>query len=453
MHYKPYPYQTFCEEQILAKENVGLFLDMGLGKTVITLTALEKLRLDRFLIDKTLVITPIQTALHTWPAEIEKWGHLSLLSYQKVLGSQAARLKALEQDADIYIINPDNIVWLVQHYKAKWPFSTVVIDELSVFKSHKAKRFRALKKIRPYIKRVIGLTGTPAPNSLMDLWAEVYLLDQGERFGQRFTTFRDTYFLPDKRNGHIVYSWKLKDGAEAEIFDKIKDLCVSMKAEDYLELPDTLYIRHQPELSTKSLAEYKKLEKETFLEFDAGIIDGTTAAVLIQKLLQAAGGASYDECGNTIKLHSEKLDYFAELVEEAGSQPVLVFYTYRHELERLKERWPDAVEVKEPGAVEAWNKGEIKMLLAHPKSAGHGLNLQAGGHIIIWYSLPLSLELYQQANARLARMGQLKPVQVHHILMKGTLDSWVLDTILAPKEERQNRLLEAVKEKVQEVLA
>ena len=327
----------------------------------------------------------------------------------------------------------------------------VIIDELSSFKSSKAQRFRALKKVRKYIKRIVGLTGTPSPNGLLDLWPEMYLLDEGKALGKTLTGYRDTYFVPDKRNATTIFSWKLKDGAEELIYEKIGKLCISMNAADYLQLPDRLFLRREFELTPEAMELYKTLERDTLLPFADGDIDAPTAAVLTNKLLQAAGGAAYDENGNVKVLHDCKLEALDQLIEEANGQPVLVFYAFRHERDRIMERYPEAVDIKDDGAVVRWNEGKIPIMLAHPASAGHGLNLQAGGHIAIWYGLPTSLELYQQANKRLHRPGQKKTVLIHHILMKDTYDYRVLDDILAPKEVRQNACLEALKARIKEV--
>ena len=451
MKYSPYSYQAFAEQFIIGHPAAGLLLDMGMGKTVITLSAVEKLMHDYFEIRKVLIIAPLEPAGHTWPDEVEKWDHLKGLKVSKVLGDLQTRKKALTEDADIYIINRENVVWLVEQYKGRWPFDMVVIDELSSFKSSKAQRFRAMKKVRKYIKRMVGLTGTPAPNGLLDLWPQMYLLDEGNALGKTLTAYRNTWFIPDKRNGMIVYSWKPVAGAEEEIYKRIDPFCVSMKSADYLTLPERLSIRHEIEMPESAAAMYRQLERDMLLPFEDGDIDAPTAAVLTNKLMQAAGGTVYDENGNVRILHDAKLDYLDSLIEGANGQPVLVFYAYKHEKDRILERHPEAVEVKNENAIARWNEGNIPILLAHPASAGHGLNLQFGGHIIIWYSLSCSLELYQQANKRLHRMGQQNTVLIHHLLMKGTIDTRVLDDILTTKEVRQNALIEALKAKIKEV--
>nr|DAQ15828.1 MAG TPA: Chromatin remodeling complex ATPase [Caudoviricetes sp.] len=451
MEYKPYYYQDFAEKFILDNPEAGLLLDMGMGKTVTSLSAADKLLNDYFAVSKVLVIAPLKPAKETWPPEVKKWDHLKHLKLSLILGSKAERIAACEREADIYIVNRENVVWLVDYFKSKWPFDMVIIDELSSFKSSKAQRFRALKKVRKYIKRIVGLTGTPSPNGLLDLWPEMYLLDEGKALGKTLTGYRDTYFVPDKRNATTIFSWKPKDGAEELIYEKIGKLCISMNAADYLQLPDRLFLRREFELTPEAMELYKTLERDTLLPFADGDIDAPTAAVLTNKLLQAAGGAAYDENGNVKVLHDCKLEALDQLIEEANGQPVLVFYAFRHERDRIMERYTEAVDIKDDGAVVRWNEGKIPIMLAHPASAGHGLNLQAGGHIAIWYGLPTSLELYQQANKRLHRPGQKKTVLIHHILMKDTYDYRVLDDILAPKEVRQNACLEALKARIKEV--
>ena len=453
MEHKPYYYQAFAENFILNNAAAGLLLDMGMGKTAISLTAADKLLFDYFAVRKVLVIAPLKPARETWPPEAKKWDHLRHLRFSLILGSKKERIAACSKEADIYIINREQVVWLVDYYKSAWPFDMVIIDELSSFKSSKAQRFRALKKVRKYITRIVGLTGTPSPNGLLDLWPEMYLLDEGKALGKTLTSYRETYFVPDKRNATTIFSWKPKDGAEDAIYERLDGLCISMKSSDYLKLPDRLMLRREFELSEKAAELYRTLERDTLLPFADGDIDAPTAAILTNKLLQVAGGAAYDENGNVKILHEDKLEALDQLIEEANGQPVLVFYAFRHELERILARYTEAVDIKEKDAVTRWNQGEVPILLAHPASAGHGLNLQEGGHIAIWYSLPTSLELYQQANKRLHRPGQKSTVLIHHILMKGTYDYRVLDNILAPKEVRQNACLEALKARIKEVAA
>lgn len=451
MKFEPKYYQQFCIDKILHQDNVGLLLDMGMGKTAITLTAVEQLIYDYFSVRKVLVIAPLRPAVETWPTEVAKWDHLKHLKVSLCCGAKADREAGLAADADIYVINRENVPWLVEYYKTKWPFDMVVIDELSSFKSSKAQRFRALKKVRKYIKRIVGLTGTPAPNGLLDLWPQMYLLDQGEALGKTLTGYRSLYFDPDKRNATVIFSYKLKEGAEQKIYEKISDLCVSMKTGDFLELPERLDVRHEIVLSKESMDKYKQLEKDMLLTYEEGDIDAGSAAILTNKLLQVAGGAAYNENGEVQEIHEDKLQALDDLIEQANGQSILLFYAFKHERDRIKARYPEAVDVKEPKAVERWNEGKISILLAHPASAGHGLNLQFGGHIVIWYGLPMSLELYQQANKRLHRMGQKETVLIHHLLAKGTIDERVLDLILTSKEERQDKLIEALKARIREV--
>lgn len=384
MKYTPYPYQAFAEKFVLEHKAAGLFLDMGLGKTAITLSACEKLLRDYFETSKVLVIAPLLPARETWPDELAKWDQLEGLTYSLIIGTAQERIDALHTDADFYIVNRENVVWLVDYYKKKWPFDMVVIDELSSFKSSKAQRFRALRKVRKYIDRIVGLTGTPAPNGLLDLWSQVYLLDEGARLGRTLSAYRDTYFTPGRRgpNG-IIYDWNLKDGAREAIFAKLSDLCISMETTG---LPERLTIPHEVKLSEKAAAMYQQLERTMLLPFADGDVDAATAAILTNKLLQLAGGAVYDENGKAQIVHDQKLEVLNQLIEEANGQPVLVFYNYKHELDRLQARYPQAVHVKEENVVKRWNAKEIPILLANPASAGHGLNLQFGGHIAIWYS-------------------------------------------------------------------
>ena len=449
MEFRPYYYQRFTKQFIIDHPFAGLFIDMGMGKTVVTLSAIKELKYDYFAINKVLVIAPLRPAKETWPCEIKKWDHINDLTSTCVLGSAAERLSALEKDVDIYIINRENVVWLTEYYKQRWPFDAVVIDELSSFKSNKAERFRALKRVRKYITRIVGLTGTPAPNNLLDLWPEMFLLDEGMSLGKTLTGFRNQFFVPDKRNRDIVYSWKPKPNAEEEIYKLIAPVCVSMKSSDYLRLPERIFSRR--EFNLESMDTYKKLERDMVLPFAEGDIDAPTAAVLTNKLLQLSGGAVYDEYGKTHIFNNEKLDVLEELVEEANNQNILLFYMFKHEKNRILERFKDARDISEPGIIDEWNRGKIKMLVAHPASAGHGLNLQFGGHIIVWFGLPTSLELYQQANKRLHRPGQKHPVLIQLLIAKGTYDERVLDCILATKERNQNALVEALRAKIKEV--
>lgn len=446
--YKPHNYQKYAEEFLLDHDEAGLFMDMGLGKTVVTLTALSKLSWD---IDRVLVIAPKRPAIDTWPDELNKWDHLHSLSWALAVGDPAERKAALAAGKYITIINRENVAWLVDQYKRKpWPFDCIVIDELSSFKSSKSQRFRALKRIRPFVRRVIGLTGTPAGNGYMDLWAECYLLDQGKALGKTLTGFRDLYFTPGRRNGNIIYEWNLRENAKELILDKLQPMCVSMKTEDYLELPDRLDIIRRFELSEKSKKKYRQMEKDLLLEVDDEMIDAVNSVVLTIKLMQICSGAIYDEEHEAVYLHDEKFEALDQLLEEAEGENVLIFYQFRHELERLKARYPEAVDIKEPDAIKDWKAGKIKMLLAHPASAGHGLNLQSGGSISIWFSLPTSLELYQQAIKRLHRQGQQNVVRNYILIARDTFEEEVYYRILMSKETRQNAILELLKAKIKE---
>lgn len=434
---KLHEYQEYAKTWIVEHSHCGLLLDMGLGKTLTTLAAIDEIENIFCEGNKILIIAPKKVADETWSAEIEKWGFE--FTYSKVLGSTKKRLEALEKEADIYIINRENVVWLVEYYKTKWPFTFVVIDELSSFKSSKSKRFRALRKVRPKIKRFVGLTGTPAPNSLIDLWPQIYLMDGGKRLETSQTKFKDRYFRPDKQNGPIVYSWALRPNAEEEIYQKIDDICISMKAKDFLNLPPRT--DNVVAIKLSDMRAYKQFEKDLVLELEDQEVTASNSAVLANKLLQMANGAIYDDEKNVISIHDDKLEALEDIVEDSQGQPILVFYQYKHDLERLKKKFPQAEELT---TVDKWNSGKIPMLLCHPQSAGHGLNLQKGGHIIVWFGLTWSLEYYQQANARLDRQGQTEPVIIHHLVAEGTVDEKVL-SILQGKEKNQNALLEAVK--------
>ncbi|MEG1297098.1 MAG: SNF2-related protein, partial [Niameybacter sp.] len=384
MHFKPHSYQEYAIDKIIELGAVGLFMDMGMGKTVSTLTAVLQLLFDYFEVGKVLVIAPLRVADATWTDEVGKWEHLSDLKVSKVLGSQDDRLKALSKQADIYVINRENVSWLVGRYKQHWPFDMVVVDELSSFKSPKSKRFKDLKRVLPYIKRIVGLTGTPAPNSLMDLWSQLYLLDKGERLGKTLTAYREKYFSPDKRNQHIVYTYKLKSFAEEAIHKQIGDICISLSAEDYLDLPERIDNVVKVKLNDKVMQQYKEFERQNLLELQDTDITAATAGVVVGKLLQMANGNIYDDQGEVHRIHDAKLEALSEIIEHVNGQPVLVFYNFKHDYDSLVRRFkklePKTLQTGED--IKAWNQGKIKMLLAHPASVGHGLNLQAGGNII-----------------------------------------------------------------------
>lgn len=454
MNFKPYAFQQYCIDRVIKDDAVGLYLDMGLGKTVITLTAINDLRLNRFLIHKCLVIAPKRVAETTWSREAKKWDHLRHLRISAVLGSKKQRLEALKNAADIYVINRENVTWLVEHYKTDWPFDMVVIDESSSFKNHKAKRFKALCWVRPHIKRIVELTGTPAPNGLLDLWAQLYLLDQGERLGKRITHYRERYFEPDQRSRDVIFSYRPKPGADEAIRKKIADICVSMKAEDYLDLPDVTEVIVPVELDSKAKALYTKMEKEMLLDFDETIIDAGSAAVLTNKLLQLCNGAVYDEQRKVTEVHQCKIEAFLELVEGLNGQPALVFYSYKHDLDRLQQALSGTglrvCLLKGPEDEDGWNSHKIDILLAHPASCAFGLNLQEGGNQVIWFGLPWSLELYQQANKRLHRQGQKEKVIIHHLVVEGGVDEDVMKA-LESKSNTQEQLLEALKVRIQEI--
>lgn len=449
MEFRPHDYQKRAISFILEHPASGLFLEMGLGKTVITLTAVDILMNDRFEVSRVLVIAPLRVAEDTWSRESEKWDHLQHLRISKILGSAAERSRALEAEADVYVINRENVVWLVEYLailKRKWPFDMVVIDELSSFKSNQSKRFKALKKVRPLIDRMVGLTGTPAANSLMDLWAEIYLLDRGQRLGQTIGSYRDAYFRAGWGNGMIVYKWEARPGAMQAITGKIADITMSMKAEDYIELPDRIDNMISVKLSDKEMEKYKDMEQQSLLELDDDSkIIALDAAAVMSKLLQMANGFIYTEEHEAIHLHDAKLEALEEIIEAADG-PVLVYYNFKADKEKLLEKFKDAEVLEDDKTISRWNQGKIKILLAHPASVAYGLNLQEGGHIIVWYGLPWSLELYQQANARLHRQGQQKPVMIYHLLAKGTADEQVIKKLEA-KDVTQSALIEVLKDR------
>lgn len=443
MRYQPHNYQQTATRFIVEHPEAAILLGMGLGKTIITLTAVWELLLDYFTVSRVLVIAPLRVARDTWPAEASKWDHLNGLSVAVAVGSKADRLAALSKSAMVTVINRENVPWLVAHYGDAWPFDMVIIDELSSFKNHRAKRFTSLVKTRPHVTRWVGLTGTPASNGLMDLWAEFRLLDGGARLGRFITRYRDRWFTPDKRNGMQVFTYKPREGAEDEIYDAISDMTLSMRTTDHLQLPGLTVTTQAVNLGTRERKVYDRLKADMVIELEGQTVDASNAAALSGKLLQLASGAVYDEHGQVVEVHSAKLDALEDLIEAANGQPLLVAYWYRHDLERIRARFPHARELKTSTDIATWNNGEIPLALIHPASAGHGLNLQAGGHLLVWFSLTWSLELYQQTNARLHRQGQREPVTITHLATIGTLDEKVLAALDA-KDTTQAALIDAV---------
>lgn len=429
--------------------NISNILGYGLrlGKTVLTLTALNNLLFDSFEIHKILIIAPLRVARDTWPSEIEKWDHLKDLKYSVALGSEKERKAAFIIKADIYIINRENVKWLVEDSSLPFDFDTLIIDELSSFKNHQAKRFRSLMKVRPKIKRIVGLTGTPASNGLIDLWAEFRLLDMGQRIGRFIGKYRDDYFVPDKRNQQVIFSYKPKPGAEEEIYKKISDITISMKGSDYIKLPELVINEVQVNLSEKEMKIIDDMKKELVTKIKDDEITASNAAALSTKLLQMANGAVYGEAGEVINIHERKLDALEDLIESANGKPVLISYWFKHDMKRISERF--SVETLDSAdSIKRWNKGEIPVAIIHPASAGHGLNLQTGGSTLIWFGLTWSLELYQQTNARLWRQGQKDTVVIHHIISKGTIDERVMKA-LKNKDNTQAALIDAVKVNLQ----
>ncbi|MFL0197371.1 SNF2-related protein [Clostridium sp. WILCCON 0269] len=451
MDFIPHAYQRYCISRMLTDKALGLFLDMGLGKTVITLTAVNDLKYNRFAIAKVLVIAPKKVAEATWSKEAVKWDHLRMLRVISVLGAKTKRVRALNTPADIYVINRENVPWPVEYYRNAWPFDMVVVDEFSSFKNHQAKRFKSLTWVRSHIERFVGLTGTPAPNGLLDIWAQMYLLDEGKRLGKRITHFRERYFEPDQRDRDHVFTYMPKPGAGEVIQRLIGDICISMKAEDYLELPDCITVDTEVVLDSKAKKAYEKLERDMLLEVDESTIDAGTAAVLTNKLLQLCNGAVYDENRNIVPIHDCKIKAFMELLEGLNGQTALVFYSFQHDLVRIKKVLSGlglrVRELKGSQDEDDWNAGKVDILLAHPASCAYGLNLQKGGHHAIWFGLNWSLELYQQANKRLHRQGQQEKVIIHHLVVEGGVDEDVIST-LGDKSSTQDRLMNALKARI-----
>jgi SNF2 family DNA or RNA helicase len=449
MKYEPHNYQVHATRYIEEHPNCAVWLDMGLGKTSIAMTALNNLLFDSFEAHRILVIAPLRVARYTWPVEADKWDHLQNLICSVAVGTEADRRRALLQQADIYIINRENVQWLIEESNLPFNFDTLVVDELSSFKNYQAKRFRALMRVRPRVKRVIGLTGTPSTNGLMDLWAEFRLLDMGQRLGRFIGRYRLDYFQPDKRNGHIVFNYKPLPGAEERIYDKISDITISMKSTDHLKMPELISSEYTVYLSESEKQRYEELKTDLILQLPSGDITAANAAALTGKLCQMANGAIYSNDGQVSPIHERKLDALEDMIEAAGGNPVLVAYWFKHDLvciaQRLRKLGVAYAKLDTKGSFEKWNTGELPVALIHPASAGHGLNLQSGGSTLIWFGLTWSLELYQQTIARIWRQGQrAKTVVVHHIITNGTIDERILK-VLSKKDSTQAALIEAVK--------
>jgi len=443
MKYEPHEYQVYATEYILQHPIAAILLNMGLGKSVITLTAIFDLTLDSFLIRKVLVIAPLRVARDTWPAEIEKWDHLRGLTYTVAIGSESQRKAALLQRVQVYLINRENVEWLVTKSGLPFDYDMVVVDELSSFKSHQAKRFRSLVKVRPLVKRIVGLTGTPASNGLIDLWAEFRLLDMGQRLGRFIGNYREAFFIPDKRNGQVIFSYKPKSGAEEAIYRLISDITISMKGSDYLKLPELVINEVPVRMSASEAQHYQTMKAEMVLSLKDREIDAANAAALSGKLLQMANGAVYCADGSVARIHDRKLEALEDIIEAANGKPVLIAYWFRHDLKRILERFA-AEKLDSADSIRRWNEGKIQLGVIHPASAGHGLNLQSGGSALVWFGLTWSLELYQQTNARLWRQGQKDTVVIHHITARDTIDEQVMKA-LKGKNNTQAALIDAVK--------
>ena len=449
MKYNPHDYQKYAVGYIESHPIAAVLLDMGLGKTSITLTAVNDLMFDSFEVHKILILAPLRVARNTWGAEIEKWDHLKGLKYSAAVGTAAERIAALKAEADIYIINRENVQWLISESGIPFDFDMVVIDELSSFKNHQTKRFKALMKVRSKVKRIVGLTGTPSSNGLMDLFAEFRLLDMGERLGRFIGQYRTAYFQPDKRNGQIIFSYKPLPGAEKRIYDKISDITISMKSTDHLQMPQLVSCGDEVQLSEKERDKYDSLKSDLVLELTDGEITAANAASLSGKLSQMANGAIYDDKQEVIEIHSRKLDALEDIIESMNGRPLLVAYWFRHDLERISERLNSLhipfSKLDTTASIKRWNSGELPVALIHPASAGHGLNLQSGGSVLVWFGLTWSLELYQQTVARLWRQGQKsETVVVQHIITKGTIDERIMKA-LELKDTSQSALIDAVK--------
>ena len=449
MRYSPHDYQKYAIRYIEEHSIAAVLLDMGLGKTSITLTALSDLLFDSFEVHKVLVIAPLRVAKVTWGAEIGKWEHLKLLRYAVAVGTEEERLTALKSKADIYIINRENVQWLIEKSGVLFDFDMVVVDELSSFKNWQSKRFKAFMKVRPKVKRIVGLTGTPSGNGLMDLFAEFKLLDMGERLGRFITQYRTAFFMPDKRNGKIIYSYKPLSGAEDAIYDRIADITISMRAADHLKMPELISTQYEVELSEKECEKYEELKKDLVLQLPEHEVTAANAASLTGKLSQMANGAVYADDESISEIHEKKLEALEDIIESANGKPVLVAYWFKHDVDRICRRLDtlkvEYARISSPGSIEIWNKGEFAVGLIHPASAGHGLNLQSGGSHLVWFGLTWSLELYQQTNARLWRQGQTsETVVIQHIITKGTVDEQIIKA-LKSKDTSQSALIDAVK--------
>ena len=445
MRYVPHDYQRYATDFILAHPEAAVLLDMGLGKSVISLTAIWELCLNRFEIGRVLVIAPLRVARDTWPAEIQKWDHLRGLTYSVVVGTEKERRAALMRSASVFIINRENVQWLVEDSGIPFTFDMIVIDELSSFKSWQAKRFKSLLKVRPEVKRIVGLTGTPSSNGLMDLWAEFRILDLGKRLGRFITHYRDAFFLPDKRNQQQIFTYKPRPGAEEEIYRRIGDMTISMRATDHLKMPERIENRVAVRMDDRERDIYDRMKADLIVQIQGREIDAVNAAALSGKLCQMANGASYTEDHSVVQIHERKLDALEDLIEGANGKPLLVAYWFKHDLARIQKRFPLAREIRTSKDITDWNAGDIPVALIHPASAGHGLNLQAGGNTLVWFGLTWSLELYQQTNARLWRQGQTAgTVIIHHIITEDTIDERIMDA-LERKDKTQSALIDAVK--------
>lgn len=445
MKFVPRDYQKFAIDYIQEKPETVLVLDMGLGKTVITLTALKNQMQNTFTVVRPLIVAPLRVARDTWPEEVKKWDHIQDLRIAVMVGTPKQRLKALNTDADIWVINIENLHWLVETVGKKWPFDTLILDELSGFKNHQSQRVKDVLRIRPHLKRIAGLTGTPTSNGLMDLWAQYKVIDGGKRLGHRIGQFREKYFTPGRRNGHVIYEWKIKDGAKEAIHKQVADITISMMAEDHLDMPPLTEIDRTVKMDKQALATYTQMKKDMVIELADETIIADSAGVLSGKLQQLASGAIYiDDDHNWMKVHDAKLQALDDVIDEANGNTVLVAYWFKHELERLLDRYSQGRQLDTAQDMSDWKAGKIPIGFIHPASAGHGLNLQSGGHILVWLTTPWSLELVQQTNGRLYRQGQTKPVTTIRILTEGTIDEKVVDA-LESKNTTQTALIDAVK--------